>query len=125
MTDWVAIRTEYIESGLSYKKLSEKVGVPYEKLKKRALKEGWGKLKKQRRSLDVTPDLTQITNKLIQKTGHAIDRLDEDVDPQKLKQLVSSVKDLKELVKTLPGDGQDADKHAVLLNAIREAGHGN
>ncbi len=45
-----------------------------------------------------------LAQRLCQKCSLAIDGLGDDVDPQRLKQLVQSVKDLKEIVKS---DGAD------------------
>lgn len=47
MADWAKIRKEYIKGGVSYRKLSEKYGVPLGSLKRVGAKEKWASLRDQ------------------------------------------------------------------------------
>lgn len=47
MADWAKIRKEYIKGGVSYRKLSEKYGVPLGSLKRVGSKEKWASLRDQ------------------------------------------------------------------------------
>ena len=62
--DWLKIRNEYINGGGSYRKLSEKYGVPLRTIAKHAKDEEWQKLKKE--------NCNAIATTLRQKTADAI-----------------------------------------------------
>lgn len=62
--DWLAIRNDYINGLGSYRKLSEKYGVPFGTLRARAEREGWVKLKE--------AQLHEISIKTAQQTADAI-----------------------------------------------------
>lgn len=47
--DWRKIRNEYLNGGISYRKLAEKHTVPYNTLKDRAIREGWFATREERR----------------------------------------------------------------------------
>ena len=120
--DWIAIKTEYINTGLCYEELAKKYGISRAAVAKHAAAEKWRELRNEPR--EKTQSIAQLAGKLIETTGRAIDQLEGNVDTQKLKQLVSSVKELKEIMKALPNsdDNEQAD-HEALIHAIREAGN--
>ncbi|HIU48289.1 MAG TPA: hypothetical protein IAB04_02910 [Candidatus Avimonoglobus intestinipullorum] len=122
MIDWAAIKTEYINTGVCYRELAEKNGISRAAVAKHAAAEKWRELRSAPQ--EKTQSLAQLAEKLIETTGRAIDQLEGNVDTQKLKQLVSSVKELKEIMKALPdsNDNGQAD-HEALIQAIREAGN--
>ena len=62
--DWLAIKTEYINGGISYRKLAEKYGVSFNTLKERAIAEEWTKLKAEQHH--------KTTTKTQQKTAEKI-----------------------------------------------------
>lgn len=62
--DWLAIRNDYINGLGSYRKLSEKYGVPFGTLRARAEREEWVKLKE--------AQLHEISIKTAQQTADAI-----------------------------------------------------
>lgn len=62
--DWLAIKTEYINGGISYRKLSEKYGVSKNAIHSRAKAENWGESKKNH--------LDKTWTKLGQKTAEKI-----------------------------------------------------
>lgn len=47
MTDWEAIKAEYITTATSYRKLAKKYGITYDEIGKQSRREGWVQLKKQ------------------------------------------------------------------------------
>ena len=47
MADWQKIKTEYITTDTSYRELSQKYGVHYTNIAKRAKKEDWQQLRQQ------------------------------------------------------------------------------
>ena len=64
--------------------------------------------------------INRLADKLCDKAGFAIDSLgDENVDPQKLRQLVQSVKDLKEIVK-YDGTAEDVGRLEELIKGLSE-----
>lgn len=62
--NWLTIRNDYINGGGSYRKLSEKYGVPLRTIAKHAKDEEWQKLKKE--------NCNEIATTLRQKTADAI-----------------------------------------------------
>lgn len=62
--DWLTIRNDYINGGGSYRKLSEKYGVPLRTIAKHAKDEDWQKLKEE--------TCNDIATSLRQKTADAI-----------------------------------------------------
>lgn len=50
MVDWQTIKTEYITTNTSYRKLCQKHGVSYTTLSNRALDEGWVNAREQYRA---------------------------------------------------------------------------
>lgn len=122
MIDWAAIKTEYINTGVCYRELAEKHGISRAAVAKHAAAEKWRELRSAPQ--EKTQSLAQLAEKLIETTGRAIDQLEGNVDTQKLKQLVSSVKELKEIMKALPDSNDNGQaEHEALIQAIREAGN--
>ena len=88
--DWNEIRTEYISTDTSYRKLAEKYDVPVSTIFKRAKKENWVDLKKQNddnlvaKTLETCGEMQAerlkriqtATNKLLSKIEQAIAELD-------------------------------------------------
>lgn len=66
--DWLAIKTEYINGGISYRKLAEKYGVPFPTLRDRAAREAWKEEKKEQRNKVVT----NTSQKTIEKISDAL-----------------------------------------------------
>ena len=110
MTDWKAIKAEYIRGGTSYRKLCAKYGVSFSNLTRRAGKEKWTDLRQQSEdksttkliekvsdeSLDKGTKIIDVANKLLDRLSQAIDTMDV-IDTQSLKQITSALKDLKDI----------------------------
>ena len=116
--DWLAIKTEYINGGISYRKLAEKHGVSPSSLMQRAAKDGWAKEREQQHSKteakakqktaekisdalsDAAADEVSIKSRIRLKIYREIeDRLNaEEVDASDFRKLVQSYKDMCEIV---------------------------
>lgn len=90
MVDWNAMRTEYIQGGVSYRELAAKYGVPLPTLAERAKAEKWVELRKQahdkaitktvetvaKQNAKVDDRINRLANRLIDKLEKAVDELD-------------------------------------------------
>ena len=129
MADWIKIKNEYINGDISQRKLAEKHGVPYSTLRHRAAKENWIADKESQR--------IKMGTKLAQKTAEKISDIESDrmakimtladdaidilqkalkqttstkkVETYRLRQIVQSIKDLKDIVKIDPRDNSDTE----------------
>lgn len=112
--DWKKLKAEYIKGGISYRKLSEKYGVPFGTLRNVAAKEKWRELRdKTRIKTDtklteavsdeqanrlhrlqkVTDDLLTQIEKIVQNVSLA----DILLDKQSLRQITGALKDIKDI----------------------------
>ena len=97
--DWQAIKTEYITTNTSYRKLAEKYAVNYQTICARSKAEGWIQLREQHRNKTLTKTVEKIgekqarraakidtlADKLLIKLEKAIDELDLQVTTHKIK----------------------------------------
>lgn len=97
--DWLKIKTEYITTATSYRKLADKHGVPFRTLADRAKAEGWSAARKKHRNDVVTKALQKSANqqsdkmaridkaadRLLSKLERAIDELDLVIAMKKTK----------------------------------------
>lgn len=126
--DWQQIKDAYLHTQISQRALSCQFGVSKRQITKRSREENWyaQKCGMQSGSAEIgtsaslseegrlgnicnrrSAQIGVLADKLCEKVHLAIDNLDqENVDTQRLRQLVQSVKDLKELVRA---DGASAD----------------
>lgn len=110
MADWQAIKTEYITTDTSYRKLAQKYGVNITNIAKKASAEGWVDERKQYASKTQSKTLDKISrqeasraakiysvaDKLLLKIEARVDR-DEPLDEKTIRMLTAAVKDLKEI----------------------------
>jgi transposase-like protein len=110
MTDWNALKAEYIRGGTSYRKLAEKHGVSFNTLKTVAIREKWTDLRQQTSNTATTKlvdkiggqqasrsaKILDVADKLLNKISITIDTMDV-VDSQSLKHFTSALKDLKDI----------------------------
>lgn len=102
--DWKKIKTEYITTNKSsYRKLSEKYGVPLGTLQKRAKKENWAKLKQQSGDRTVAKTIATIEGKQVDKmsriqdiTDKLLDKIEQAVEELDI-QLFKNVEKVKEI----------------------------
>ena len=99
MADWQKIKTEYITTDISLRKLSEKYGVRYATVQDRSKKEEWIALRDQHRTSTVSKTISKISNKqaaklariesitdkLLNKLEQAVDELDLEISKKKIK----------------------------------------
>ena len=76
MADWQAIKTEYITTDTSYRKLAQKYGVNYQAICHRSKDEGWIAQREQYRNDTITKTLGKISDKQSDKMA----RIDELAD---------------------------------------------
>ena len=63
MVDWKKIKTEYITTNTSYRKLAEKYGVHYKVISERGKAEKWVELRSQHRDKTFTKAMEQISDR--------------------------------------------------------------
>ena len=108
--DWEKLKIEYITTKTSYRKLAEKYNVSFAVLRRVAEKEKWKKLKAQTKQKadtklvnSVAKDMVKhsikindVADKLLDKIVMILDEF-EGIDSQAIKQLTSSLKDIKDI----------------------------
>lgn len=147
--DWIAIKNEYINTGISQRKLAEKYGVSYNTVKAKSSRDNWLKDRKNQyrkitakvqqktaekiigTEVDRVANLLNLTDMAQEQIGTAFGQLckyvdmfgevheTDVIDVARLKKLVSSLKDIKDI---LHDDKQDknADVLAKLDAVIGE-----
>ena len=112
MADWQAIKTEYITTDTSYRKLAQKHGLRYATLQARAKDENWTELRDKHRTRTVSKSLSKISNKQADRAAKLIGVSDLLLDkikclieenpellvlPQNIKHISGVLKDLKDI----------------------------
>ena len=112
MADWQKIKTEYITTDTSYRKLAQKYGVHYNAIANRAKQEDWISQRNQFCDRTVTKTVTAISNKQVDRATKIIEVSDlllakvksliEDspellANTQSIKNLSGVLKDIKEI----------------------------
>lgn len=136
MADWQKIKTEYITNpDTSYRELSQKYGVHYTNIAKRAKKEDWQQQRKQqanatqtkmiqaveRRKVDRAAKLMDVSDLLLQKIEALVEELDVmDASPKDIRSLSAAVKDIKE-IQMIRSDADIREQEARIEKLRREA----
>ena len=135
MADWQKIKTEYITTDTSYRELSQKYGVHYTNIAKRAKKEDWQQLRKQqtnttqtkmiqaveRRKVDRATKLLDVSDLLLQKVRERVEALDVlESGSQEFRHLSATIKDLKE-IQMIRSDADIREQEARIAKLRREA----
>ena len=110
MADWQAIKTEYITTDTSYRKLSQKHGINVTNIAKRASAENWVEERKQYITETQSKTLDKISKQeanraariysVADKLLNKIEKIVEDgdlLDSKGIRALTAAVKDLKEI----------------------------
>ena len=119
MADWQAIKTEYITTDTSYRKLSQKYGIGYQAICHKSQEEGWIAMREQHRNNTTIKTLKKISDqeanraakihsvadKLLQKIEAMVDNGD-GFSEKGIRALAAAVKDLKDI----QGVKSDLDK---------------
>ena len=77
MADWQAIKTEYITTDTSYRKLSEKYGVSRNRVADRGKDEGWPELRVQFQDKTVSKSIQKISEKKARNAARVEDLADK------------------------------------------------
>ena len=135
MADWQKIKTEYITTDTSYRKLAKKHGVHYNAIANRAKQEGWISQRNQYCDRTVTKTVNAISNKQVDRAAKLIDVSDllldkvkslvEDnpellVAPQNIKHISGVLKDIKE-IQMIKSDADMREQEARIKNLQKQA----
>ena len=135
MADWNKIKTEYITTDTSYRKLAEKHGVGESTLFARASKEKWVEQKEQHQSKTVAKTLDAISkkqvdratrlitvaDKLLNKVENLIESDDKVLlDTQGMKHISGVLKDIKE-IQMIRSDKDLEEQDARIAKLRKEA----
>lgn len=145
--NWIKIKNEYINTGISQRKLAEKHKIPYQTIRDKAIKEKWFDKKKEQQSKigakieqktadKIVDENVSYAVKLIKISEKAIDALDKAVEQietmviegvavdtgvvntYKLRQIVQSVKDMREVISN-NADDEKAGTGVVILPEVK------
>ena len=135
MADWNRIKTEYITTDTSYRELSQKYGVHYTNIAKKAKKEDWQQLRQQqtnttqtkmiqaveRRKVDRAAKLLDVSDLLLQKVKARVEALDVlETGSQEFRHLSATLKDLKE-IQMIRSDADTREQEARIKKLQKEA----
>lgn len=134
MADWQAIKTEYITTDTSYRKLAQKYGVHYNAVANRAKQEGWISQRNQFCDRTVTKTVDAISDKQTDRATKLISVADllldkvksivQDqpellVNTQSIKNLSGVLKDIKE-IQMIRSDADMREQEARIANLQRQ-----
>ena len=133
MADWQAIRTEYITTETSYRKLAQKYGINVTTIAKTASDEKWVEQRKQHAINTQTKTLEKISqqeanraakihsvaDKLLKKIEAMVDS-EEPLDTKGIRALTAAVKDLKE-IQCVRSELDKQEQEARIANLRRNA----
>lgn len=83
MADWQAIKTEYISTKTSYRKLAEKYGVHYKTIADKGKKENWEELRSQVAHKTLTKTIDMVTTSQADRAAKLTDVSDLLLDKAK------------------------------------------
>ncbi len=78
--DWIALKNEYINGNISYRKMAEKYSVSLTTLQNRAIKEKWFNKRKEQRSKIEAKAQQKTVEKISEKEANRVVRMDRLVD---------------------------------------------
>lgn len=135
MADWQKIKTEYITTDTSYRKLAQKYGVHYNAVANRAKQEGWISQRNQFCDKTVTKTVDAISNKQVDRAANLISvadillgkvksllETDAEVlnDTQSMKHISGVLKDIKE-IQMIRSDADMREQEARIANLRKQA----
>lgn len=135
MADWKRIKTEYITSDISYRKLAEKYGLDFTTVAKRGRAEGWVDLRTQKsikfqskmtdaiidKQVDRAANLISVADLLLEKVKNIVESDSEILmDTQSIKHLSSVLKDIKD-VQMIRSNADMREQEARIENLRRQA----
>ena len=135
MADWQKIKTEYITTDTSYRKLAEKYGVHYNAIANRSKQEGWISQRNQHCDRTMTKTLDAISNQQVDRATNLISvselllakvksllETDAEVlaDTQSMKHISGVLKDIKE-IQMIRSDADMREQEARIKNLQKQA----
>ena len=135
MEDWLKIKTEYITTDTSYRKLAEKYGVHKDTVARRAKDEAWADSRRQHTDRTQTKILKAVSNqqaaraarlqrvadKLLGKVEALVDGCDPmEMDTQSMKHISGVLKDIKE-IQMIRSNADMREQEARIANLQRQA----
>ena len=133
--DWNAIKTEYITTDTSYRKLAKKYGLNHTAIGVRASKEDWVGEKERFNNKAITKTLEKLSSaqanrasrlqtvadKLLNKIELAVDALEDDaLETQQFRQIAASLKDIKD-IQMIRSDADMREQEARIANLQRQS----
>ena len=133
MADWQAIKTEYITTQTSYRKLAEKYGINVTTIAKTAGSEGWVEQRKQyanetqaktiekisQQEANRAARIHSVADKLLNKIEAMVDR-EEPLSEKGIRALTAAVKDLKE-IQSVKSALDEQEQRARIANLQKQA----
>ena len=133
MVDWQAIKTEYITTDTSYRKLSQKYGIGYQAICHKSREEGWIAMREQHKNNTTTETLKKISqqeanraarihtvaDKLLNKIEAMVDS-GRPLDTKGVRALTAAVKDLKE-IQSVKSSLDEQEQRARIANLQKQA----
>ena len=135
MADWQKIKTEYITTNTSYRKLAEKYGVNYRTICVRSQQEGWIEQREQhtnktttnilnaigRQQVSRAERLQSVADKLLTKVESLLEGDSELLfDTQGMKHISGVLKDIKE-IQMIRSDADMREQEARIANLRKQA----
>jgi predicted xylose isomerase-like sugar epimerase len=135
MADWKKIKTEYITTNTSYRKLAEKHGVNYRTICVRSKQEGWIEQRERHINKTTTDILDAVSKKQVDRAANLISVSDIllDVvknllesnaevlkDTQSMKHISGVLKDIKE-IQMIRSDADMREQEARIANLRKQA----
>ena len=135
MADWQAIKTEYITTDTSYRKLAEKYGVSRVQIGNVGKEEGWVELRRQHlddtltktveaiseQEVDRVQRILTVADKLLLKIEAIVDAVDAvDIPAKSIRALTAAVKDLKE-IQGVKSELDKQEQEARIANLRKQA----
>ena len=135
MADWNKIKTEYITTNTSYRKLAEKHGISYQAICRRSQAEQWSEQREQHMNKTVTRTIDAISKKQVDRAANLISVSDllltkvkslletnAEVlaDTQSMKHISGVLKDIKE-IQMIKSDADLREQEARIKKLQKEA----
>ena len=131
--DWNKIKTEYVTTDTSYRKLAQKYNVTATQIANHAGREGWVKEREQYLKRTYSKTVTvlsnaqaqrvarimSITDKILAKLDRAVDAMNES-DITIYKQLTAAIKDIKD-IQMLKSDADMREQEARISNLRKQS----
>lgn len=135
MADWQKIKTEYVTTDTSYRKLAKKYGVSGVQIANVGKQEKWVELKKQYQSKTLSKTLNAmaaaqanravrlqaVADKLLSKVERTIDAMDDaECDTSAYRQIAATLKDIKD-IQMIRSESDQREQEARIANLRKQA----